>query len=146
MEVFTLPETKTETETDTPSVNKFTHSSFETQKRCHQKSKTRVSVAPTKGHVFTKNFNPLLMLPVVFKQNVNHMKGNSYSGLFWQLNHVFSILYWISLISRIRRIQLELVNHDQRLLENFSVSSTHSWLFDVIVMTPDLESVGCELK
>ena len=74
------------------------------------------------------------------------MKGNSYSGLFWQLNHVFSILYWISLISRIRRIQLELVNHDQRLLENFSVSSTHSWLFDVIVMTPDLESVGCELK
>ena len=33
-----------------PSVNKDAHSGFETQKRrCHQKSKTGVSVAPQKG-------------------------------------------------------------------------------------------------
>ena len=29
-----------------PSVNKASHSDFETQGRCHQKSKTGVSVAP----------------------------------------------------------------------------------------------------
>ena len=34
--------------TPPPSVNKAAHSGFEIQ-RCHQKSKTRVSVAPQKG-------------------------------------------------------------------------------------------------
>ena len=32
-----------------PSVNKAAHSGFETQRRCHQKSKTGVSVAPQKS-------------------------------------------------------------------------------------------------
>ena len=31
------------------------HPGFETQNRCHQKSKVTVSVAPQKGHVFFKN-------------------------------------------------------------------------------------------
>ena len=31
-----------------PSVNKAVHSGFETQMRCHQKSKTGVSLAPQK--------------------------------------------------------------------------------------------------
>ena len=32
-----------------PGMNKAAHSGFETQKRCHQKSKTGVSVARQKG-------------------------------------------------------------------------------------------------
>ena len=32
-----------------PSVNKVAHSGFKTQRRCHQKSETRVSVAPKMG-------------------------------------------------------------------------------------------------
>ena len=32
-----------------PSANKAAHSDFETQRRCHHKSKTGVSVAPQKG-------------------------------------------------------------------------------------------------
>ena len=35
--------------TPLPSVNKAAHSGFETWRRCHQKSKTGVSVAPQKG-------------------------------------------------------------------------------------------------
>ena len=38
-----------------PSVNKFAHSGFETQRRHHQKSKTGVSVAPEKGLMSSKN-------------------------------------------------------------------------------------------
>ena len=38
-----------------PSVNGAAHSGFETQGRCHQKSKTGVSVAPKKGLVSSKN-------------------------------------------------------------------------------------------
>ena len=30
--------------------------------------------------------------------------------------------------------------------DDFSVSITHSWLFGVMVMTPDWESVGCEFQ
>ena len=37
-----------------PSVNKVAHSGFETQRRCHQKSKRRVSVAPKKGLMSSK--------------------------------------------------------------------------------------------
>ena len=37
-----------------PSVNKAAHSGFETQRRCHQKSKTGVSVAPQKGLMSSK--------------------------------------------------------------------------------------------
>ena len=33
-----------------------------------------------------------------------------------------------------------------KVTENFSMSPTHSWLFGVVVMTPDWESVGCEFK
>ena len=32
-----------------PSTNKATHAGFETKRRCHQKSKTGVSVAPQQG-------------------------------------------------------------------------------------------------
>ena len=39
-----------------PNANKATHSGFETQRRCHQKSKTWVSVAPQKGLRSSKNF------------------------------------------------------------------------------------------
>ena len=38
-----------------PSVNNAAHSGFETQRRCHQKSKTGVSVAPQKGLMSSKN-------------------------------------------------------------------------------------------
>ena len=38
------------------SSNKAAHSGFETQRRHHQKSKTRVSVAPQKGLMSSKNF------------------------------------------------------------------------------------------
>ena len=38
-----------------PSANKATHSGFETQRRCHQKSKTGVSVAPKMDTCQTKN-------------------------------------------------------------------------------------------
>ena len=41
-----------------PSANKAAHSGFETQ-RCHQKSKTGVSVALQKGLVSSKNLNVL---------------------------------------------------------------------------------------
>ena len=37
------------------SVNKAAHSGFETQRRLHQKSKTRISVVLYIGHVSTKN-------------------------------------------------------------------------------------------
>ena len=37
--------------TPLPSVNKAAHSGFESQRRCHQKSKTGVSVAPQKGRI-----------------------------------------------------------------------------------------------
>ena len=57
----------------------------------------------------------------------------------------FPSLYWISIISRIRRIQLESVKHDWRLLIAF-LCLTHSWLFGVVVKTPGLESIGCQFK
>ena len=38
------------------SANKAAHSGFETQRRCHHKSKTGVSVAPQKGLMSTNNF------------------------------------------------------------------------------------------
>ena len=37
-----------------PSANKAAHSSFETQMRCHHKSKTGVSVVPQKGFMSSK--------------------------------------------------------------------------------------------
>ena len=39
-----------------PSVNKAAHSGIETQRGCHHKSKTGVSVAPQKGLKSSKNF------------------------------------------------------------------------------------------
>ena len=42
--------------TPLPSVNKAVHSGFETQKKCHQKSKTGVSVAPQIGVMSSKFF------------------------------------------------------------------------------------------
>ena len=42
--------------TPPPSANKAAHSGFEIQRRCHQKSKTGVSVAPQKGLMSSKNF------------------------------------------------------------------------------------------
>ena len=42
------------THTPRPSVNKAAHCGFEIQGRRHQKSKTEISVAPQKGHVFQK--------------------------------------------------------------------------------------------
>ena len=43
------------THTPPPSVNKAAHSGFQTQRRCHQKSKTGVSAAPQKGLMSFKN-------------------------------------------------------------------------------------------
>ena len=40
-----------------PSVNKAAHSGFEAQMRCHQKSKTGVSMAPKKGLMSSKKIN-----------------------------------------------------------------------------------------
>ena len=65
--------------------------------------------------------------------------------LFQRINRVFPILYWISTCT-IRWIQLESVKHDWRLLKALCVSPTHSWIFNVIVMTPDWESEGYEFK
>ena len=49
------------THTPLPSTNKAAHSCFKTQRRCHQNSKTGVSVAPQKGlmssKIFLKNKN-----------------------------------------------------------------------------------------
>ena len=42
--------------TPLPSVSKAAHSGFETQGRCHQKSKSGVSVSPQKGHVSCEIF------------------------------------------------------------------------------------------
>ena len=54
-----------------------------------------------------------------------------YSAIQSMAGHsCFPILYWIRLMRRISRIQLEPVKHDWRLLKVFS---THSWLFRVIV-------------
>ena len=39
-----------------PSANKTAHSSFETQRKCHQKSRTEISVAPQKELMSSKNF------------------------------------------------------------------------------------------
>ena len=39
-----------------PSMNKAAHSGFETQRRCHQKSKTGVTVAAQKGLMSYKIF------------------------------------------------------------------------------------------
>ena len=39
-----------------PSANQAAHSGFETQKRCHDKSKTGISVALQKGLMSSKNF------------------------------------------------------------------------------------------
>ena len=33
-----------------------------------------------------------------------------------------------------------------KVTESFSVSPTHSWLFGVMVMTSDWESVGCKFE
>ena len=44
------------THTPPPSANMATHSGFETQMRCHQKSKTGVSVAPQKGLIRKADF------------------------------------------------------------------------------------------
>ena len=35
---------------------------------------------------------------------------------------------------------------ESSMTESFSVSPTHSWLCDVVVKTPDWESVGYEIK
>ena len=43
-----------ETHTSQPSMNKATHSGFETQRRHHQKFKTGVSVAPQKTLISSK--------------------------------------------------------------------------------------------
>ena len=42
--------------TSLPCANKAALSGLETQRRCHQKSKTEVSVAPQKGLMSSKNF------------------------------------------------------------------------------------------
>ena len=42
--------------TPLPRVHKAAHSSFETQRRCHQKSKTGISMAPQKGLMSSKNY------------------------------------------------------------------------------------------
>ena len=52
-----------------PSVNKDAHSGFETQRRCHQESKTGVSVAPQKGlmsSIFFEKSIALLSLQLQF--------------------------------------------------------------------------------
>ena len=57
-----------------PSVNKTAHSGFETQRRCHQKSTTGVSVASQKGLMSSKKF---------IKKNIPpHAKCEYFSFLF----------------------------------------------------------------
>ena len=45
------------TYTPLQSMNKAAHFGFETQRRCHLKSKTGVSEAPQKGLMSSKNFS-----------------------------------------------------------------------------------------
>ena len=47
-----------------PSVNKGAHSVFETQRRCHQKSKREVSMAPQKGLMSSKNLKIKIILNI----------------------------------------------------------------------------------
>ena len=47
-----------------------------------------------------------------------------------------TILYWIISMGRIRWIKLE----------SFRMPASYSWLFGVMFMTPDWESVGCEFE
>ena len=49
------------THTPLPSVNKAAHSGFETQSRCHPKSKTGVTVALQKGPLSSKIFKKKLI-------------------------------------------------------------------------------------
>ena len=57
-----------------PSVNKAAHSGFETQRRCHQKSKTRVSVAPQKDlcplKIFLKKVGNVKLIKVKLELTV----------------------------------------------------------------------------
>ena len=58
--------------TPLPSVNKAIHSSFETQGRHHQESKTGVSVAPQKGIMSSKIFlKTILELMAIICLNLN---------------------------------------------------------------------------
>ena len=56
-----------------PSMNKAVYYGFETQERCHQKSKPLVSVAPQKGLISTKNLKLKTLLQSVFKFICNHL-------------------------------------------------------------------------
>ena len=58
-----------------PNVDKFAHSGFETQRRCHQKSKTRVSVPPQKGHICSpKSFRKKNKTVILERTNMNTTK------------------------------------------------------------------------
>ena len=65
-----------------PSMNKASHSGFETQRRHHQKSKTRVSGAPKKGLVSSKK---ILKKEEEFKTLVLHYKTKD-GALFYEYN------------------------------------------------------------
>ena len=57
----------------------------------------------------------------------------------------FPILYWISGISRISRIQLESLNQSV-MTESLLCLPLTVGSVGVMVMTPDWESVGCQFK
>ena len=60
-----------------PSMNKAVYYGFETQGRCHQKSKPGVSVAPQKGLISTKNLkrnkNFIAISIQVYRQSVSSL-------------------------------------------------------------------------
>ena len=58
-----------------PSANKAAHPGFETQRRCHQKSKTGVSVAQQKGFMSSKIF--------LKKRKNENLNGCLISTCFW---------------------------------------------------------------
>ena len=60
------------------SLNKAASSGFETQGRHHQKSKTKVSVAPQKGLVSSKNFKKILIRNFSCKTKRIGIKAFSY--------------------------------------------------------------------
>ena len=56
-----------------PSMNKAVYSGFETQGRCHQRSKPGVPVAPQNGLISTKNLKIKTLLQPVFKLICDHL-------------------------------------------------------------------------
>ena len=77
-----------------PSANKAAHSGFETQSRCHHKSKIGISVAPQKGLMSSINFPKKILPEVGYKSGtVNLNTVNSKFNLIWSFCEILPNSY-----------------------------------------------------